>query len=240
MNLFFKIALVMVICCTTSLYLHGSDNQKLLAEADSLYEAKKYTEAFQLYQNLFTQNQGSPAMLTKMAFIKEGLGDYANALYYLNLYYNQTSDRKALSKMRELAESNDLVGYEYSDGIFITGVIKRYRYPLLLLFVSLSLLITFYIYRKKQAKERPFTSVAMQLITLLCALVLINNVFFFDYGIVSQGNSLLMAGPSAGAEPVEIIGKGHKLRLVHRDKVWSKVIWNEEEVFIRNTNLKSI
>ncbi len=240
MNLFFRRCIPGVIIFLISWMSFAAENEDQLRKADSLYQAKKYTEAFQLYETLFQQSQGSPAMLAKMAFIREGLGDYANALYYLNLYYNQTSDRKALTKMRELAEKHALVGYEYSDQAFITGLVKKYRYFLLIFLFAGSLLITFYIHRKKKKHERPFTSAILQIFTIACALILVNNLFFFNYGIVSQGNSLLMKGPSAAAEPIEIIDKGHKLRLVHSDEVWSKVIWNDQEVYIRTRNLRKI
>ncbi len=240
MNLFFRLALLGFFLLSITALSYGAENQSLLAKADSLYQVKKYTEAFQQYQELFEQNQGSAAMLARMAFIKEGLGDYANALYFLSLYYNQTLDKKVLSKMRELAEKHELTGYEYSDSAFITGQAKKYRYELLITLVFISLILTFYIYRKKKHQEQPVTSAIFQLVTVLFAIALINNFFFHNYGIVSQGNTLLMSGPSAGAEPVEIIDKGHKLRLVQPDEVWSKVIWNDQEVFIRSKNLKRI
>ncbi|MGB3465691.1 MAG: hypothetical protein WBA74_10490, partial [Cyclobacteriaceae bacterium] len=53
-----------------------------LTTADSLFQAKKYTESFELYEQIIVEDMAySPAMLLKMAFIKEGLGDYSNALY---------------------------------------------------------------------------------------------------------------------------------------------------------------
>ncbi|MEQ9220929.1 MAG: SH3 domain-containing protein [Cyclobacteriaceae bacterium] len=240
MNLFFRSTFIGFVFFVLPSLTVGAENQDLLRQADSLYQAKKYTEAFQHYQELFDQNQGSAAMLARMAFIKEGLGDYSNALYYLSLYYNQTSDKKVLSKMRELAEKHQLSGYEYSDGAFIAGVAKKYKYELLLFLFFFSLILTFYIYRKKKHKEQPVTSAVFQIVTIIFAMLLINNAFFQDYGIVSQGNALLMSGPSAGAEPVEIIDKGHKLKLLEADEVWSKVIWNDQEVFIRSKNLKRI
>ena len=240
MNLFFRSTFLGIIFFIVPLLTVGAENQDLLRQADSLYQVKKYTEAFQYYQELFDQNQGSSAMLARMAFIKEGLGDYANALYFLSLYYNQTSDKRVLSKMRELAEKYELIGYEYSDSAFIAGLAKKYKYELLISLLMISLLITLYIYRKKKHHEQPVTSAIFQVITIVVAILLINNVFFQDYGIVSQGNTLLMSGPSAGAEPVEIIDKGHKLKLLDADEVWSKVIWNDQEVFIRSKNLKRI
>ncbi len=240
MNLFFRSTFLVFIFFVVPLLSVGAENQDLLRQADSLYQGKKYTEAFQHYEKLFDQNQGSAAMLARMAFIKEGLGDYANALYFLSLYYNQTSDKKVLSKMRELAEKHELIGYEYSDSAFIAGVAKKFKYELLIALLFISLLITLYIYRKKKHQEQPVTSAIFQIVTIAVAMLLINNAFFQNYGIVSQGNSLLMSGPSAGAEPIEMIDKGHRLKLLDVDEVWSKVIWNDQEVFIRSKNLKRI
>ena len=44
-------------------------------------------------------------MLLKMAYIQEGLEQYPEALYYLNLYYNQNPSKKVLAKMETLAEA---------------------------------------------------------------------------------------------------------------------------------------
>ncbi|XOV91467.1 MAG: LPXTG cell wall anchor domain-containing protein [Bacteroidota bacterium] len=240
MNLFFRKAVFGILVLVIPSLSKGSDDKSLLIKADSLYQAKKYTEAFQGYEELFRQNKGSSAMFARMAFIKEGLADYTNALYYLSLYYNQTSDKRVLSKMRELADQHALTGYEYSDGMFISGLIKQYKNYILFGLFLLSLLLGLYIYRKKKNHEQPVTSGIFQLITIACIMVLLNNLIFQDYGIVSQSNSLLMSAPSAGSEPIDIIEKGHKIRLIDAGEVWSKVMWNDREVFIRNQNLKRI
>ena len=39
------------------------------------------------------------------------------ALFHLNKYYTLTSNEKALDKMRDIAEKNDLLGYEYEKDI---------------------------------------------------------------------------------------------------------------------------
>ncbi len=240
MNLFFRLAVFVTFFFLTSSPSIGSENKQLLTEADSLYQSKKYTEAFQYYEQLFNENEGSPAMLARMAFIKEGLGDYTNALYFLNLYYNQTSDKKVLTKMRELADKYNLRGYEYSDGVFITGIIQKYQFELIALLFAISFILTFYIFRKKQKKEKPLTSAIFQMITLATIIVLINGLFINNYVIVTQGQTLLMSGPSAGAEPIEFLEKGHRIKLLETEEVWSKVIWNDREVFIRNSSLKKI
>jgi hypothetical protein len=66
----------------------GQMPEERLQRADSLFEQREYTEAFSLYNTLLaTDRVCSPAMLMKMAYIQEGLGDYSEALYYLNQYF---------------------------------------------------------------------------------------------------------------------------------------------------------
>ena len=52
----------------------GSDK---VVQADSLFDQQKYTESFQLYQDALENDKiSSPAMLLKMAFIKDNLPLY--------------------------------------------------------------------------------------------------------------------------------------------------------------------
>jgi len=41
-----------------------------------------------------------------MAYIKEGLGQHGDALYYLNLHYIHTADREVLLKMEQIADEH--------------------------------------------------------------------------------------------------------------------------------------
>ena len=61
-------------------------------------------------------------MLLKIAYIKEGLGDITSAQYYLNEYYLATSNEQALQKMEDLAEANDLKGYQHNDITFFFNI----------------------------------------------------------------------------------------------------------------------
>ena len=209
-----------------------------LSSADSLFAEKKYTEAYQLYDNIFSKGYSSPSMLVKMAFIKEGLGDYTQALYFLNLYYDQTSNRKVLLKMREIAEKHNLVGYEYSDTKFITNFFYKNRHLLLMALMSISLFIIVYSFKKRRTVSfMPFIG---QGIILGLIFILINGFFFKQYAIVTGSNTIAMQAPSAGSEPVELIEKGNKIILLENRPIWSKIRWNEEEVYIKSNLIKKI
>ena len=96
-----------------------------LSTADSLFIKQKYTEAFAIYNEVFKSGKVSESMLVKMSFIKEGLGDNVQALYFLDQYYNLTADKSVLLKMQELADENDLNGYSVGDKEFFLNFAKK-------------------------------------------------------------------------------------------------------------------
>ena len=148
-----------------------------LETADSLFTSAMYTEAFDLYYEIYEEEDiASPAMLLRMAFIKEGLNDYVQALYFLKQYQEITGDREVLDKMQEIAEANALYGYEYDDQDFIMGLLSKYRrYLLLGLILTSGLLLGYFFYNK--LKKRSYgLSLFFQGVVVVLALVLTNFV----------------------------------------------------------------
>ncbi|MBV6647338.1 MAG: hypothetical protein KI790_17905 [Cyclobacteriaceae bacterium] len=230
----FKLLFLLIACLSASYILKARSVER----ADSLFALQKYTEAFVLYETIFEEDKkASPAMLLKMAFIKEGLGNYVSALYYLNTYYQLTSDKKTLNKMREVAEQHDLVGYEYSDVDFFFNVLHRYEFHIIGALLAFSLMLAAYIYRKRTNNELPVTASLLQLLTIVVILLISNDLLSQEIGIVAKDKTLLMTGPSAGAEPVELIDSGHRLHVIEHGELWSKVQWNEQEVYLRKNRL---
>ena len=124
----------------------------LLAEADSLFAKQQYTQSFDLYDSIYQyQQEASPSMLLKMAYIKEGLGDITTAEYYLNEYYLATANEQALQKMEDLANANDLDGYQHNDITFFFNLYyKNYNWLVIgLIFMCLAL-FSVIIYQKRK------------------------------------------------------------------------------------------
>jgi hypothetical protein len=207
--------------------------------ADSLFKQKKYTQSFELYRQIQLEYQkASPAMLLKMAFIKEGLGDYTTALYFLNLYYLKTYDKKVLKKMENLAEQNKLYGYNYDDAEFFLNLYHQYQLQIDLLFLSLILLFfAFLMYQRRQQKAAPLVQ-QLVFIALLIAVFSLNN-FAREHpkAIVANSNIYLMKGPSPGSDVVDVISKGHRVEILDKEDVWVKVSWNDDEVYVKGFNL---
>lgn len=233
-SFFLKINILLVGALSLVFSTQGQDK---LSQADSLFSSQKYTEAFAIYQEILKEGQASPAMLGKMAYIKEGLGNYAEALYLLHQYYELTSDRRALTKMKEIAQAHELQGYEYTDLDFFLNFIHRYHQQLMLATAALVLLTLAYVFRKKSKKETPAVSLMMHALLLMIFAVLVNGWLFPSTAIVREEQTIAMSGPSAGAEPVTFLAKGHKVKLLKQDELWSEILWEDQRVFVRSKNL---
>jgi len=210
--------------------------------ADSLFDQKKYTQSFQLYSEIQKEDKkASPAMLLKMAFIKEGLGDFTNALYYLNLYYLKTYNKRVLKKMENLANQNQLAGYNYDDVEFFLNLYHQNQLQVDL--VMIAIVMAFFAFLMYQKRSKKIIPLAQQLsfIALLLVLFYINN-----FGrertkaIVANSNIYLMKGPSPGADIVDVISKGHRVEILDQDDVWVKVSWKEEQAYVKAFNLVPI
>jgi hypothetical protein len=95
-------------------------------------------------------------------------------------------------------------------------------------------------YRRRVKKVKPvFPGIAF--IVLLILLFLLNN-----YGrekpkaIITSNQVYIMDGPSPGAEVLEIIGRGHRVDILGRKDVWTRINWKDREAFVKENNLQHI
>lgn len=215
--------------------LFGQPAETLLLQADTLFRGKQYTEALRKYGQLLDQTgQATPAMLLRMAFIAEGLGDYTQSLYYLNLYYRQTPRQAVAVKMEELAARHNLSGYRFSDIDFFFIWYDRYYAYLTAGLILLSLLLLGIAARKKLKGRFVLIRHGVGFILiLLLNVALLNLRSDPTQAIVSQDGAYLMNAPSAGAGLVHIVGKGNRLDVSGRQDIWLKTEWNGQTAYVR-------
>ncbi|MBS0000432.1 MAG: SH3 domain-containing protein [Cyclobacteriaceae bacterium] len=222
--------------------LSAQEYDPVLAVADSLFAQKKYTQSFEIYENLLRlEGKASPAMLLKMAYIREGLGDYSNALYYLNTYYLRTNNKRALRKMEDIAKKYDLKGYQFTDLEFFLNIFYRYYSAIVLSLSSLLvLLLAYMVYKKRRLRETPGFSLFYTVLTMLILFYVVNFGKSYHKGIIIHPDTYLMEGPSAGSRLVTIADQGHRLKVKGKKDVWVKVEWEDKEAYIREKNLMQI
>lgn len=217
-------------------------NSQDIYEADSLFQEKKYTESFDIYQQILEdERQASASMLLKMAYIKEGLGNFSDALYYLNLYYLKTTDRKVLDKMEELAGKKNVIGYDFNDLEFIQTIFYKYYQTIVFSLLSISILCLAGVYYLKIKRQSNPGLPAVGMVLILGLLFYILN-FGKNYNraIVKKSNTYLMTGPSAAAEVIQIINKGNRLKTLGKTDVWTQVELDSKIGYIRSDKLREV
>lgn len=220
----------------------SQDFRQQIDVADSLFKDKKYTQSYELYDSIYSLgNFVSPAMLLKMAYIREGLGDYTMALYLLYDYYVLTSDEYALEKMESLASARNLVGYEYSEKDYVISVYHKYYDEIILSLSALSFLfLSGLVYQKFRNKTRPLGNFILLSISSLSLIYVINLGMGDKEAIVIHQNTYLMDSPSSAGNVVDIIGEGHKIVIAGSKDVWIKTTWNDQIVFVKRKNVLPI
>ncbi|MCS7004905.1 MAG: hypothetical protein NZM38_06225 [Cytophagales bacterium] len=198
-------------------------NHIKLHQADSLFEAGKFTQAVTLYDSLFQQNFYSPQMLWRMAYVKESLGQFTEALIYLNLCYHYQPNSFILQKMSEIAQNKNLKGYVVSDIEYLYALYKEHFNGILLVIFLIFSSWLYVIYRAKQKKEPITLRLAIFFITLLSTTFVLNYGLELKYGIITADEAYLMEAPSAGSRLIKTLSKGHRFNVIGKQDIWLKV-----------------
>jgi hypothetical protein len=214
----------------------------MLELADSLFRQKKYLDAFSVYESVFNERKEySPAMLLRMAYIKDIREEYTEALYYLSLYHSQFPDRKVLEKISEIAQKNKLSGYELSDFEYVMLLYQRYIWAVTAFILAGFLAgLAYLFWRKRMGKDVLYGAILLNLGMALYFWAF-NYGFHHQKGIVRNEKALIMNGPSAGGDVLEVIAKGNCLEVIGTEDIWYRVKWNDkekaQEAYVRQSNL---
>ena len=176
-------------------------------------------------------------MLLKMAFIKEVQRDYTGAMYYLHLYYSKTPNRTVLRKMEDLAQTNHLVGYEYSDLQFFKTQFRKYHLDFLegMLLIAVVVITILYFRHKTKPVSKEF-KIGFTLY-LIFILYYINYLDFGQDGIIRQNSIPVMSAPSAGSAWIATATQGHKVKLTGEKDIWYEIEWKDKRAYIRKKNI---
>jgi len=220
--------------------IYSQGNTYPLSKADSLFQKQQYPESYAAYKQIFEQQeQYSPQMLLKMAYIQELHQNYTATIYYLHLYYQKKPSRAVLKKMEDLAQRQHYSGYEYSDYEFFKTQFQKYYLIILEFMLTLavgSLTIMIMVYRsKKKIVSRTLQIVFISYLGFI--LVYMNFFRFGRKGIIRQSNVAIMAAPAAGATWITTATEGHRIELNGEQDIWYETEWNGQRAFIRKKNV---
>ena len=233
----FLTAIILIICVSPGAAAQSTDNP-LLQRADSLFQQKRYTQSFEIYNTLFESHRYSPAMLLKMAYVQEGLNRISQSAYYLNLYYLATQDESAITKMEELADKYRLEGYAPSQFDKFMSIYNEYRNLITLSLTSaVVFLIALMSVQRLRFHSKPYAAWGVFIVLSIIFLVHLNFSERYSKAIIVNNNTYLMNGPSAGASVISIVRDGHRVQVLGKEDVWLKVQWGDRVAYIKETNL---
>lgn len=233
--------LFLLFLITPQLAVSQSVEPKLFI-ADSLFQAKRYTQSLKMYEELYIKEQAAtPAMLLKMAYSQEAMDNLSKAIIYLHDYYRFTGDESVVKKMDELASVNGLEGYESTEFMKVKKFLYDQQYWIFLGLVAVGGILIFMMFRKlKKHNERsPSLAISLALVMALGVYVL-NFTQTKNQGIILNDNAFIMSGPSAAAELVEVAGQGHKVEIIGNKDVWVEVKWKGQKAYIRQSNIQEL
>lgn len=212
-----------------------------LKTADSLFQAKRYTQSLGHYEEILRQRQYSPAMLLKMAFIHEGLNQMGSAIYYLNLYHIATNDETVLEKIGEIATKYNLDGYEVTDfDRFWSFYLDNHLYLSIAVAALIILMLSVMYNTRMRQHTRPLAS-AIAVAFLAIALFAHQQYGSIRArGIIADASTYLMDGPSAGASVIDIVGDGHRVEVLGKKDVWLKIRWDEEIAYVKENSIRAV
>lgn len=212
-------------------------NTVTLEKADSLFASKNYQEALVIYEEILQKDQAySPAMLLKMAFISEGIGDFPKTTLYLSKYYDHNPTPQIPDKIKELTNQTSLTGYNVSDRERFFNMLTDYSQEItstLAVFLVLSLIM---LVVRGFRKEYFISS-----IFLLCLVFLSNNFMGKpDTGIITGDPTLIMSHPSAGGNLLKNVSPGHRVVIKSSIDMWYQIEWENQRAFVRKDNISKI
>ncbi|MEX2594810.1 MAG: SH3 domain-containing protein [Anditalea sp.] len=212
-------------------------NTQVLQKADSLFNSKNYQEALVLYEGILQDGQAySPAMLLKMAFISEGIGDYPKTTLYLSKYYDHNPTPQIPNKIKELTNQATLTGYNVSDRERFFNILTDHSQEITSSLAVLLILSLISLVLKGFRLGFFITSV------LLVFLVFISNNFLKkpDTGIITGNPSLIMTQPSAGGNLIKKVGPGHRVIIKSPIDIWYQIEWEDQEAFVKKDHISKI
>ena len=207
----------------------------LLPQADSLFAAGSQLEAAQRYEQFLAGGHApTDVMLLKLASACERHNDAPRLLYYLQLYFDRHPDDAVLRKMSEVAQANNLVGYEIDDLNYFYLFYRKYNlYVALLLFIPAGYGFGVLWLKRRRQQVIPGRQKRILVAYLLLLLVFINLPQRVQTGITSGARVLLRADPSGAASVAEVVGRGNKMNIFGAKDIYLRVLWRNRVYYVR-------
>lgn len=205
-----------------------------VGQADSLFEAGQYDQAFPTYrQQVWRQRRASPELLLKMAYAQQQLGHYPAALLYLSMAQARQPRVRTWRQLAGLAAQHRLVGYPTTWQQELRVQVQRYFYPGLQALLAGAVVSAVWLLWRRSPREA--------WLGYLAYVALLGAYLHFlrptPVGLVARSGAVLMDGPGAGSAWLSTAAMGDRLPVLDRQDIWYRVRWQQREAFVRAADL---
>jgi len=143
--------------------------------------------------------------------------------------------------MESLAEQHKLQGYNYDDAEFFLNIYQKYQSQIDLTVLAIVLFFfSLLVYKRRNNGKISIGQAVSYAIALVVVLLLNNFAREQQKAIITNGTAYLMDGPSPGANIVAVVTEGHRVSVVGQKDIWSEILWEDQDVFVRSQSLKPI
>ncbi|GGZ29312.1 hypothetical protein GCM10007049_23150 [Echinicola pacifica] len=173
-----------------------------------------------------------------MAYITEGMGDYAQASLYLSKYYDLHPNPKVISKIKALTDQRELKGYAVSDRTQFFNLLIDYKEIItgifaLLLVISIILLIA----KKKTGQVKYYTPAFMLIILVFAS----NNLLMASKsGIIKDSPTIIMDSPTAAGQLIKKVNPGHRVIIKSKKDIWYEIEWEGAEAWVKQSAVSTL
>jgi hypothetical protein len=245
---FYPVRLLFTAILTTFFFtstLAGITTQKadsLLLTADAEFTSKSYQTAADKYLQLFENGWFTKASLLKYAWIMETSGQPEEAAYALYKFYLITDDQATYTKLTELTDKYNLVGYETSEQEYILKKLRSFTWPFTGLLTSVCIFLTALMYyRKKQNPEYKTAPIGYLTFGLLVLIFITINFFPSETkAVISRTDVFFMKGPSAASGVLSPAGQGDLVEVKNEKDIWIQVSVNGKTGWIKAWQIRKV
>ncbi|MBB5283195.1 hypothetical protein HNQ92_001321 [Rhabdobacter roseus] len=137
-----------------------------------------------------------------------------------------------------MASEHGLQGYEFDDYSYFIIFYRRYGefVPIVLLSLGVYVFVVMVI-KLRNCEYVPKRHKWALVLYLGAMLGLLNIPDNYHTGIVKNKHTFFRAYPSAAAPIVEQVSKGHRLTIIGSRDHWRMAIWNNEIVYVKDSDL---
>jgi hypothetical protein len=207
-----------------------------LNKADSLFNQRSYKEAMEIYSSNYQEGIYSPAMLLKMAFIAEGIGDDEQATLFLSKYYDLNPNPEAITKIKSLTGQSTLFGYQVSDSqrfIIFLAEYQGYIVGFLSVLLFLSIVGIWLTGRNLEKTQNYWPTLLLILVTFL-----VNNFLTGPRtGLITSSPTFILSKPTAGGDLIDRVEPGHRVNITANKDIWYEVEWKDKKAYIKKADV---